>query len=88
MTTFISIDRIKRDQALQIVTKSYNLAEDYMTIAHRYRMEDKFVESKRFHAKCVHNLIRAYNISAKYNFGIISKITTALTEMDIRIDKL
>ena len=88
MINFISLSTIKRDQVFQIVVKSYNLAEDYMSIAQRYRMEDKFVESKRFHAKCVHNLIRAYNIGAKYNFGIISKITTDLTEMDIRIDKL
>ena len=88
MATFISIYSIKRDQAFQIVNKSYNISEDYMKISQRYATEGKFAKSKRFHAKSVHNLIRAYNISAKYNFGTTSKITNTLTEMGIRIDKI
>lgn len=88
MTNFISLSTIKRDQAFQIVVKSYNLAEDYMSIAQRYRMEDKFVESKRFHAKSIHNIIRAYKIAIKYNFGIITKINVALTECGIKINEL
>lgn len=88
MTTFINIETIKRDQAFNLVVKSYNRAEDYMVIAQKYRMEDKFTDSKRFHAKSIHNLIRAYKIASKYNFGIIIKINAALTACDIKINEL
>lgn len=88
MTTFINIERIKRDQAFELTCKSYNRAEDYMVIAQKYRMENKFADSKRFHAKSIHNLIRAYKICTKYDFGIIIKINAALTACNIKINEL
>lgn len=83
MTTFINIERIKRDQAYELACTSYNRAEDYMVIAQKYRMDNKFADSKRAHAKSIHNLIRAYKIATKYNFSIIAKINNALTECGI-----
>lgn len=86
MTTFISIDRIKRDQAFEITVKSYNLAEDYMKISNDYRHDGKFAKAKQAHKRAIHNLHRAYVLACKYNFGVIIKINAAFTECDIDIN--
>lgn len=88
MTTFINIERIKRDQAFELACTSYNRAEDYMVIAQKYRIDNKFANSKRAYAKSIHNLKRAYNIASNYDFGLIIKINTALKECGINIDEL
>ena len=41
----------------------------------------KYALSKKYYAISKHNLIRAYKLASHYNFGMISKITTALTEL-------
>ena len=86
MTTFISLDRIKRDQAYELTVRSYNLATSYMDMANVSRTNSDFVKAKKHHKRAIHNLHRAYVLACKYNFGIIIKINTAFTECDIDIN--
>lgn len=88
MSYFISMDAIKRDQAFQIVKKSLQIAEDYALKSTNVRYDGKYALSKRYYNISKHNLIRAYKLASHYNFGIISRINAALTDMNIKINEL
>lgn len=88
MAYFISLDSIKHDQAFEIVKKLCNIAEYYIKESNNARFNGNFYISKKYHNVSKHNLIRAYKIANHYDFGIVNKITTALTDMDVKIDKL
>jgi hypothetical protein len=88
MSYFISLDAIKRDQAFQIVKKLYNIAEYYAQESTTVRFNGNYYLSKKYYNVSKHNLIRAYKLASHYNFGIISKINAALTDMNIKINEL